>query len=108
MTLERITLSVFLLCSLAHADDAAMVPRAFDNYEKPMLNPSWRYPSPAEVKPAESPTAPKPVPSPSLPTIPPFSPCSSTGSCAPGVGLESGGTIRWQDQLQTIDKGIKH
>jgi hypothetical protein len=48
------------------------------------------------------------VPSPSFPTIPPFSPCSSTGSCAPGVGLESGGTVRWQDQLQTIDKGIKH
>jgi hypothetical protein len=107
MKLERIALSVFLLCGLAHADDAAMAPRAFDNYEKPIFSPSWRYPSSAEVKPATSPPPPGPTPSPSFPTIPPISPCSATASCAPGVGLESGVTIKSQDQLQKIDTGVQ-
>lgn len=104
MKLEKIALSLFFLCGFLYADDARITTKSFDNYQKPISSPSWRYP--VEIEPTTPPTSPSPS-SPSFPTGPPISPCSSSASCAPGVGLESGVLIRLHEQNKKNDRSVQ-
>jgi hypothetical protein len=104
---SQISISCLLLFTygFAHAGEALMRPKAFENYDKTVEIPSWKRMMPGDTTfPSPSGT---PSPAPNIPPVPPYNPCSSTSSCAPGVGLESGATIEWQNQMKIIDESVQ-
>src|SRR6218665_2949545 len=73
----------------------------------PLTTPSWQKLSPAELNIRMPPATPStPGTAPAIPGPPPYTPCSSTSSCAPGVGFESGGLTKPKEQVHTIDKNL--